>query len=188
MKSVKNGLMPIADYSQQESQTTIHRIRIVIVIGLNSTINTYHRVLLDHGCIEANMKKRKQRKWVRFEREQSRSLGRAIGNRWRFMARKNGSSHSWTISSGWSPVTVSSILPPRTTLSCPRNGICTAWDPREILTDHSTQFVSARDIAHHTFREFLDHQGIRHIIARVKHSQTNGKIERFFGEVERRIS
>lgn len=61
--------------------------------------------------------------------------------------------------------------------------------PREILTDHGTQFVSAwdRELSHHTFKEFLDHHGIKHIVARVKHPQTNGKIERFFGEVERRI-
>lgn len=59
--------------------------------------------------------------------------------------------------------------------------------PRKILTDHRTQFVSARDRDNgsHTFREFLDSYGIKHIIARVKHPQTNGKIERFFGERER---
>ena len=52
-----------------------------------------------------------------------------------------------------------------------------------------TQFVSARDRdnASHTFTKFLDLYGIKHIIARVKHPQTNGKIERFFGEVERRL-
>ncbi len=35
------------------------------------------------------------------------------------------------------------------------------------------------------FKQFLTEHGIKHIVARVKHSQTNGKIERFFGEVER---
>jgi putative transposase len=50
--------------------------------------------------------------------------------------------------------------------------------PREILTDHGTQFVSARDRdeAHHTFKEFPGRHGIKHIIARVKHPQTNGKL------------
>lgn len=56
--------------------------------------------------------------------------------------------------------------------------------PREILTDHGTQFVSARDRehAHHAFKEFINLYGIKHIIATLKHPQTNGKIERFFGE------
>jgi putative transposase len=61
--------------------------------------------------------------------------------------------------------------------------------PREILTDHGTQFVSARyqEHAHHTFKEFLNQYGIKNIVATVKHPQTNGKIERFFSEAERRI-
>ena len=60
--------------------------------------------------------------------------------------------------------------------------------PREILTDNGTQFVSARnrEQAHHKFGEFLVHHNIKHIPTRIKHPQTNGKIERFFGEVERR--
>lgn len=61
--------------------------------------------------------------------------------------------------------------------------------PREILTDNGTQFVSDRnrEHAHHSFGEFLKQHDIKHILAGVKHPQTNGKIERFFGEVERRI-
>ena len=61
--------------------------------------------------------------------------------------------------------------------------------PREILTDNGTQFVSARDRehAHHKFGEFLALHNIRHIPTAIKHPQINGKIERFFGEVERRI-
>ena len=75
------------------------------------------------------------------------------------------------------------------TLSVLQQGFAEYGTPREILTDHGTQFVAAcnREHAHHTFKEFLDQNGIKHIVATVKHPQTNGKIERFFGEVERRI-
>jgi transposase InsO family protein len=31
------------------------------------------------------------------------------------------------------------------------------------------------------FKQFLIEHGIKHIVARIKHPQTNGKIERFFG-------
>ncbi len=59
---------------------------------------------------------------------------------------------------------------------------------REILTDNGTQFVSSQnpETADHTFRKFLEYPGIRHTRARVNHPQTNGEIERFFGEVEQR--
>ena len=39
----------------------------------------------------------------------------------------------------------------------------------------------------HKFKQFLAEHGVKHVVARVKHPQTNGKIERFFGEVERRV-
>ena len=57
--------------------------------------------------------------------------------------------------------------------------------PDEILTDHGTQFVASRKnkkgFAKHKFGKFLEENGIKHILARVQHPQTNGKIERFFG-------
>ena len=36
-----------------------------------------------------------------------------------------------------------------------------------------------REVAQHIFKAFLDQHGIKHIVARIKHPQTNGKIERF---------
>ena len=51
--------------------------------------------------------------------------------------------------------------------------------PDEILTDHGTQFVAAknRGKANHKFKEFLKENGVRHILARINHPQTNGKVE-----------
>jgi putative transposase len=76
------------------------------------------------------------------------------------------------------------------TLSVLQQGFAEYGTPREILTDRGTQFVAARDQehAHHTFKVFLDQNGIKLIVATVKHPQTNGKIERFFGEVERELA
>ncbi len=36
------------------------------------------------------------------------------------------------------------------------------------------------------FEDYLDKNGIRHILAMINHPQTNGKLERFYGEVERK--
>ena len=59
----------------------------------------------------------------------------------------------------------------------------------QILTDHGTQFVAAksREKAKHKFKEFLKENGVRHILARINHPQTNGKIERFFGLMEQKL-
>jgi putative transposase len=55
--------------------------------------------------------------------------------------------------------------------------------PKKILTDHGTQFVAAksREKAKHRFKEFLVGNGVKHIVAKINHPQTNGKIEKFFG-------
>lgn len=85
---------------------------------------------------------------------------------------------------------VSSILPPPRILSLSLKwDFRTVWDPPGDSHRSRTQFVSVREreVAQHTFKEFLNQHGIKHIVARVKHPRTNGKIERFYGEVERRI-
>ena len=47
--------------------------------------------------------------------------------------------------------------------------------PKNILSDNGTQFTSE------LFEEFCKQNSIKHILARVHHPQTNGKIERWFG-------
>ncbi len=55
---------------------------------------------------------------------------------------------------------------------------------REVITDHGTQFyASKRDLqgnSEHSFEMFCKEMNIQHILARVKHPQTNGKMERWF--------
>jgi putative transposase len=55
---------------------------------------------------------------------------------------------------------------------------------REVVTDHGTQFYAmnrdANGEADHAFEMFCKEMNIHHILARVKHPQTNGKIERWF--------
>jgi putative transposase len=158
--------------------------------GIHIPHNRIYKVLLSHGLVEINMKKRKQRKWVRYEREHSMSLWQ--GDRKEFVM--NEKKH-WLIAfldDSSRLITCYGVFDsptPENTISILRQGFDEYGPPREILTDHGTQFVSARDQehAHQTFKEFLIQYGIKHIVASVNHPQTNGKIERFFREVERRI-
>jgi putative transposase len=52
--------------------------------------------------------------------------------------------------------------------------------PLQILTDNGVQFTPARGITG-PFTKWCEEQGIQHILGRVAHPQTNGKIERWFG-------
>ena len=49
--------------------------------------------------------------------------------------------------------------------------------PREILSDHGTQFFSVRG-GTSSFDRLCEKWGVRHILARVRHPQTIGKVER----------
>ena len=55
---------------------------------------------------------------------------------------------------------------------------------RSILTDRGSEFFpTAEDKkgrARSEFQKFLERHGIEHVVGRVKHPQTNGKIERWF--------
>jgi putative transposase len=63
--------------------------------------------------------------------------------------------------------------------------------PESILTDRGTHFYAsagekkAKGVSR--FEKFLAENGIKHIVGRVNHPQTNGKIERFYGTLEAKI-
>ena len=60
------------------------------------------------------------------------------------------------------------------------NAISRYGKPDAILTDNGTQFTPARSEAG-PFTRFCETNRIKHILGRVHHPQTNGKIERWFG-------
>jgi putative transposase len=60
------------------------------------------------------------------------------------------------------------------------NAIARYGVPENILTDNGAQFTPARGVKG-PFTEWCEKKGIKHILGRVHHPQTNGKIERWFG-------
>jgi transposase InsO family protein len=59
------------------------------------------------------------------------------------------------------------------------SGVANFGAPEEVLTDNGTQYHTWRGKS--AFRKLLDKRGIRQIVARPRHPQTLGKIERFWG-------
>lgn len=64
-----------------------------------------------------------------------------------------------------------------------RAGIASYGAPREILTDNGAQYVTWRGKS--LFTKELEKRGIEQIVARPRHPQTLGKIERFWGTLWR---
>jgi len=67
--------------------------------------------------------------------------------------------------------------------------INTYGKPEEILTDHGTQFFSNGKNGitgdKNKFQEYLENNGIKHILGRIDHPQTNGKLERLNYTIKR---
>jgi transposase InsO family protein len=64
-----------------------------------------------------------------------------------------------------------------------RAGLANWGPPQEVLTDNGSQYVTWRGKS--AFSKELDKHGIRQIVARPRHPQTLGKIERFWGTLWR---
>jgi transposase InsO family protein len=64
-----------------------------------------------------------------------------------------------------------------------RAGIASYGTPEEILTDNGSQYVTWRGKS--AFAKELEQRGIRQVVARPRHPQTLGKVERFWGTLWR---
>lgn len=64
-----------------------------------------------------------------------------------------------------------------------RAGMASYGAPQEVLTDNGTQYVTWRGKS--AFSKELEARGIAHVVARPRHPQTLGKIERFWGTLWR---
>jgi len=64
-----------------------------------------------------------------------------------------------------------------------RAGLASYGAPQEVLTDNGTQYVTWRGKS--AFSKELEARGIAHVVARPRHPQTLGKIERFWGTLWR---
>jgi putative transposase len=178
-------------YHVYQSGPVILEKIIKIHYGVAIPHNTIYGVMLMHQLVIENPKKKHQRKWVRFERKHSMSLWQGDWKEFEFKGTKqwiiaflDDSSRLITCYGVFSSPTTEN------TIAVLNQGFHDYGTPREILTDHGTQFVSAwdRDHSHHLFKEFLEKNTIIHIVARVKHPQTNGKIERWFGLLEQKLN
>jgi putative transposase len=158
--------------------------------GFTIPHNKIYRVMLMHQLIVENPQKKCQRRWVRFERKHSMSLRQGD---WKHLVMNE--TDTWVIAfidDSSRLITCYGTFDHPTTenaIVVLKQGFETYGTPREILTDHCPQFVAARDRDHarHTFSEFLMEYGVCHIVTRISHPQTNGKIERWFGLPEQKF-
>ena len=161
--------------------------------GINISHHLIHYILKKHGLSASELNKSKRRKWVKYERRHSNSLWHTDyymveDPRWRgkwFIAYIDDASRMVT---GWGLFNEATT---ENALLVLDEAIAKWGRPSAIMTDHGSQFFSnygdVKSPGITSFQEHLVKLGIRHILERVGHPQSNGKIERFFGSLQLRV-
>ena len=129
--------------------------------------NRIHRILLEAKLAKEEKRKKNRRKWVRYERKHSNSLWHTdwfeYKGRQAIIYIDDASRFIPSYGEFANANTENSLKVFKQGL---KHGI-----PKQVMSDHGTQFEIQ-------FMEGLKSYGVKHIKARVKHPQSNGKAER----------
>ena len=139
--------------------------------------NRIHRVLVGLGF--ANKKGKidvRKKKWIRYERRHSLT---AVHIDWHYDARKQ----LWVFAvlDDASRKLLALVECKHATTEQSIYGMKLAMQHgriKQCICDHGTQFIKTGKES--SFKDFLDENGIKQILCRIKHPQSNGKVEKFF--------
>ena len=147
--------------------------------GIDVPQSTIYRLLKKSNLNHPLEKPRKRLQYIRWERENPNDLWQCD---WKYVKELN----KWLVAfiDDHSRFIVSARLydnaTAENTIECLLDGITRyGTPPKEILTDHGTQFYSVRR-GESTFDKKLKELGIIHILSGIGKPTTTGKIERFF--------
>ena len=157
--------------------------------GINIPHSTIHKILKDEHLASRQPKKSQRRKWIRYERTYSNSMWHTDfklldDGRW-FLCYEDDASRFVTGYGAFEHATTENAL------AVLEEAIKNHGKPASIMTDHGSQFYAnaseAKKKGASDFEKRLVGLGIHQILARVKHPQTNGKLERLHGEIQRKL-
>jgi len=156
--------------------------------GVKLPHNRIHIILKEAGRALPEPSKQTRRKWVRYERTYSMSLWhmdwkQLDDGRWWIAAEDDASRLIVGYGVFQDPTA-------EHTIHVLKQAIIKHGYPREILTDRGSQFYAnegeRKEKGISQFEQYLADNGIKHILCRVNHPQTNGKLERFYGVYEQK--
>ncbi len=140
--------------------------------------NRIHAILVTLGLAKKLLKKVLRKKdWIRYERKHSLTAvhidwhyyGSGI---WVFAVIDDASRKLLALIECESPTTEESIRGMQIALQHGKIKQC--------ISDHGSQFTSNIIDGNSRFKEFLNAKGIKQILCRIKHPQSNGKVEKWF--------
>jgi len=155
--------------------------------------NRIHKIMLDEGLSVEQPRKKMRRKWIRYEREYSNSLWHTDwhtihDSRWQgkqLIAFEDDASRFITgygVYDEATTVNSSAVL---------EEAIKKYGRPASILSDNGKQFTSnVKPLDHNKpvdFEKTLMRNHVKHSHTRIRHPQTNGKLEKFWDIFENKI-
>ena len=154
--------------------------------GKHINHNRIHRILLDLGMAKKKSKKDIRKKdWIRYERRHSLTAVHidwyfyAIMQHWVFAVLDDASRKLLALVECKSPTSEDSMNGMREAM---KHGTI-----RQCISDHGTQFIKQEEMDSR-FRDFLADNKIKQILCRIKHPQSNGKVEKFFDSYKNKRS
>ena len=149
--------------------------------------NRIHRILKEEGLAKDEPRKQRQRKWIRYERRYSNSLWHADWfeeKRDQIILLEDDASRFITGYGVFRNATA------KNSILVLEQAVQSHGTPKQLMTDHGVQFTSfpretCADPQPNEFQQTLKSLGIKHIKARVKHPQSNGKVERVIQTIQK---
>ena len=138
--------------------------------------NKIHKILIQLGFAKQKLKKDIRKKdWIRYQRRHSLTAVHIDwhfnGKLWLFAVIDDASRKALAVVECNSPTTDMTIFGMELAIQHGKIKQC--------ISDHGSQFISNID-GDSRFKAYLKSKGIKQILCRIKHPQSNGKVEKFF--------
>jgi putative transposase len=180
-KPIEDWEVSIIDETYQKYRVSADTLEPIIRrdFGKHIPHNRIHKILLMLDFAKKKDKKDIRKKdWIRYERRHSLT---AVHIDWHYCAE----TQLWVFAviDDASRKILALIECDHATLEETINGMLEAFMHGKILqciSDHGAQFVSNHIDGKSKFTDFLTKHGIQQILCRIKHPQSNGKIEKWF--------
>lgn len=179
-------------YERFRSNALYLEVIISRIYKLKINHNRIHAIMVSEGMSVEEYRKRTRKKWIRYERDYSNSLWHTDwheikDSRWKgkqLIAYEDDASRfivGYGVFDSASSENSTSVLD-----EC----ISKYGKPASILTDNGSPFTTNPDTIQNAptiFEHYPMKHKIKHVLSRVHHPQTNGKVEKFFDIFERKV-
>lgn len=163
---------------KREQHWGVHKLRFMLERDYKTKLSTraVYRILKERGAINKEPQKAKRYKYIRFERQHSNSMWQTD---WKWLSEEECWLTAYLDDHSRFVVGANKFTEATTdnTLNLFHKSGTKHGYPREVLTDHGSQYWNKYGSK---YEQALSDLGVEHILGRVKKPTTTGKIERFW--------